>query len=80
MYGLLRYGLIFLGGAAVGALVTSSLANKEGLRPVAADILSRGMDVKDAVLGKVETLKENVEDLMAEAQHSSEKRREQSEG
>ncbi len=80
MYGLLRFGLVFLGGAALGAMAATCTARKDGVRPLAAELLSRGMDVKDCVMGKVETLKENVEDLVAEAQHSSEKRREQKEG
>lgn len=33
---------------------------KLDIKPLAADLLSRGMDVKDAVLAKVETVKENV--------------------
>lgn len=34
------------------------------------------MDVKDAVLAKVETVKENVDDMVAEAREASEKRKE----
>ena len=69
--------LLFLGGVAVGAVGTVAISkNKEHLKPLAADLLSRGIDAKDAVLGKVESVKENVEDLLAEAQHVSEQRKE----
>ena len=37
--------------------------------------LVRGMDVKDALLSKVESLKEDVEDLTAEARLAAEKRK-----
>lgn len=75
-----KYGLYFLGGLALGALGAMAAKNTgTGLKPVAADLLSRGMDVKDAVMNKVETIKENVEDLVAEAQHASEQRKEQRE-
>ncbi len=49
---------------------------KLDIKPLAADLLSRGMDVKDAVLAKVETVKENVDDMVAEAREASEKRKE----
>ncbi len=75
MQGFLRFGLIFLGGVVVGAVAKQALSGNSNLRPMAADLLSRGMDAKDCVMGKVETLKETVEDLVAEAQSSSEKRK-----
>ena len=50
--------------------------NEVGDSPMAADLLSRGMDVKDAVLAKVETVKENMDDMVAEARHAAEQRRE----
>ena len=69
--------LLFLGGVAVGAVGAAAISkNKEQLKPLAADLLSRGIDVKDAVMGKVESVKENMEDLLAEAQHASEQRKE----
>ena len=37
--------------------------------------LVRGMDVKDALLSKVESIKEDVEDLTAEARLAAEKRK-----
>ena len=41
--------------------------------------LVRGMDVKDALLSKVESIKEDVEDLTAEARLAAEKRKTASE-
>lgn len=72
-----KYGLFFLGGIALGALGTVAVSRgKLNLKPAAADLISRGLDVKDAVLAKVETVKENMEDLLAEAHDASERRKE----
>ncbi len=75
MQAFLRFGLVFLGGLVVGAMAKQTLSGNTGIRPMATDLLSRGMDAKDCVMGKVETLKETVEDLVAEAQSTSEKRK-----
>ncbi len=75
MQGFLRFGLVFLGGLVVGAVAKQALSGNNGIRPMATDLLSRGMDAKDCVMGKVETLKETVEDFVAEAQSASEKRK-----
>ena len=76
----LKFGLFFLGGLAVGALGAVAVSKGNlNLKPMAADLLSRGMDVKDAVMCKVETVKEGMEDLVAEAQHAAEHRKEQRE-
>ncbi len=73
----LRFGLYFLGGMVVGVLGAVAVSRgKLDVRPVAADLLSRGIDVKDAFMGKVDALKEGMEDLAAEARQASEKRRE----
>lgn len=73
----LRFGLYFLGGMVVGALGAVAVSRgKLDVRPVAADLLSRGIDVKDALMGKVDALKEGMEDLAAEARQVSEKRKE----
>lgn len=64
----MKYGLFFLGGLALGAIGAVAVSKgKLDLKPMAADLLSRGMDVKDAVLAKVETVKENMDDMVAEA-------------
>ena len=73
----LKFGLYFLGGVVVGALGAVALGKgKLDFKPVAADLLSRGMDVKDAVMGKVEAVKEDMEDLAAQARQASDKRKE----
>ena len=77
----MKYGLFFLGGLALGAIGAVAVSKgKLDLKPMAADLLSRGMDVKDAVLAKVETVKENMDDMVAEARHAAEQRREAKRG
>ena len=72
----IKFGLFFLGGIALGALGAVALSKgKLNLKPVAADLISRGMDVKDARMSKVEAVKEDMEDLAAEARQASEKRK-----
>lgn len=64
----LKYALIALGGIIVGAAGAIAISRgKINLKPYAANIISRGMDVKDAVNGCVERIKEDAEDLVAEA-------------
>ena len=49
----MKYGLFFLGGLALGAIGAVAVSKgKLDLKPMAADLLSRGMDVKDAVLAE----------------------------
>ena len=73
----MKYGLFFLGGLALGALgAVAASRGKLDFKPLAADLLSRGMDMKDAVLAKVETVKEDMDDVVAEAREVSEKRKE----
>lgn len=75
-----KYGLYFLGGLAVGALGAVAVSRGSvSMKPLATDLLSRSMDVKDCVLSKVETVKEGLEDLVAEAQQAAEHRKEQRE-
>ena len=57
----LKYGLFFLGGIALGA--------------IGAVAVSRGMDVKDALARKVATVKEDMEDLAAEARAAQKQRK-----
>ena len=57
----LKLGLAFLGGVLLGTLGAVALSRgKLDIKPVAADLLSRGIDVKDAIMGKVDALKEDV--------------------
>ena len=73
----MKYALFLLGGIAVGALGAVAVSKgKLNLKPLATDLISRGLDVKDAVLTKVETAKENMDDLVAEARFASEQRKE----
>ena len=54
----LKYGLFLVAGIALGALGAVAVSKgKLDLRPMASDLMSRGMDVKDAILGKFEAVK-----------------------
>ena len=71
-----KYGLFFLGGVALGAIGAVAVSRgKLDLKPFAAELVSRGIDAKDALMAKAETVRENMEDLVAEAEAASEKRR-----
>ena len=73
----LKYGLFFLGGVTLG--VGGAVAVSRGkldIKPFATELLSRGMDMKDAVLAKMEGVKEDMEDMVAEARVAAEERRE----
>lgn len=71
-----KFGLFLLGGIALGALGAVAVSRgKLDFKPLAADLLSRGIDVKDALMSKVEAVKEDMEDLAAEARQASEKRK-----
>jgi hypothetical protein len=59
-----KYGLAFLGGAAVGVLVYK---NSKQLRNVCTRALGGILDIKDTVMEAAETVKESAEDLLAEA-------------
>ena len=64
-------------GIAVGALGAVAVSKgKLDLKPLATDLISRGLDVKDAVLAKMETAKEDMDDLVAEARFAAEQRKE----
>ena len=71
-----KYGLFFLGGVALGAIGAVAVSRgKLDLKPFATELVSRGLDAKDALMAKAETVRENVEDLVAEAEAASEQRR-----
>lgn len=71
-----KYGLFFLGGVALGAIGAVAVSRgKLDVKPLAADLLSRGMDVKDALARKVAAVKEDMEDLAAEARAAQEQRK-----
>lgn len=70
-----KYGLFFAGGLALG-LLGAAVLGRNGVKPLATDLLSRGLDLKDTVMGTVDTLREGAQDLLAEAQQAAEQRRE----
>ena len=72
----LKSGLFFLGGLALGVVGTVAVTRgKLDLKPLATDLVSRGMDMKDAIMSKVEAVKEDMEDLAAEARQAADKRK-----
>jgi hypothetical protein len=60
-----KYGLAFVGGAVVGALVYKNSAE---IRKLCTKTLGGIMDLKDKAMETAETLKEGAEDLLAEAE------------
>ncbi|MBQ7457044.1 MAG: hypothetical protein IJS54_05535 [Desulfovibrio sp.] len=70
----LKYGLSVLAGIAIGALCANAVS-KGKLKPYASDLMSRGLEIKDALVGKVEALKEDAEDLLAAAKQKAELRK-----
>ena len=76
----LKYGLFFLGGVALGAIGAVAVSRgRLDLKPLAADLISRGLEVKDAVLAKADAVREDVDDMVAEARAASEQRKAQAE-
>ena len=67
-------GLFCLGGIVLGSNAAGMISRGQ-LRSLTTGLISRGIDAKDAVLAKMETVKENMEDLVAEAQHVSQERK-----
>lgn len=71
-----KYGLIFLGGLVVGALGAVAISRgKLNVKPLASELLSGGMDLRDKIMSGVEGVKEDIEDVVAEAQVKSAERR-----
>ena len=71
-----KYGLFFLGGVVVGALGAVAISRgKLDVKPLASDLLSTGMDLRDKVMAGVEGVKEDLADVMAEAQVKSQERK-----
>ncbi len=71
-----KFGLFFLGGVALGALGAVAVTKGDvKIKPLVADALSRGLEIKDALLAKVETVKEDVDDMVAEARQAAEDRK-----
>ena len=71
-----KYGLCFLGGVVVGALGAVAITRgKLNVKPLAADLLSTGLDLRDKVMAGVEGVKEDLADVMAEAEVKSQERK-----
>ncbi|MDR1686385.1 MAG: DUF6110 family protein [Desulfovibrio sp.] len=71
-----KYGLAAGAGVLVGALGAVLLSrNDVAVKKTVASLLSRGLDVKDKAAELVETAKENIDDLAAEARHKQEQRK-----
>lgn len=71
-----KYGLFFLGGVVVGALGAVAITRgKLNVKPFAADLLSTGLDLRDKVMAGVEGVKEDLADVMAEAEVKSQERK-----
>ena len=71
-----KFGLFFLGGVVLGAAGAVVVGRgKLNFRPFVTDVISRGIDAKEAVVAKAETVREDMEDLVAEAKVVSEQRK-----
>ena len=75
-----KCGLFLLGGIAIGAIgaigaTVVSRGKLKGIKPIASDVLSRGYDAREKVPEKVDAAREDISDVLAEAQAKSEERR-----
>lgn len=71
-----KYGLFFLGGVVVGALGAVALTRgKLDVKPLATDLLSSGMDLRDKLMAGVEGVKEDLADVVAEAEVKAQERK-----
>jgi hypothetical protein len=76
-----KYGLALGAGVALGAAATLLLSrNPAAVKKTLAAVLSHGIDLKDKAATFMETAKENMEDIAAEARHASEQRSRQDAG
>ena len=70
-----KYGLALGVGVAVGAAGAVLFSRGSiDLKKTCATLLSHGMDLKDKASSFMETAKENMEDITAEAKHEQEQR------
>lgn len=71
-----KYGLIFAGGVIVGALGAVALTRgKLDVKPLATNLLSTGIDLKEKLMAGVDGVREDLADVMAEAEVKSQERR-----
>ncbi len=64
---------IFLAGVAVGAVAVYLVRDKR-FRHVAAKVVGKGLQLKEDAAALVESIKEDAEDIMAEARHNKGRR------
>ena len=70
-----RNGMYMIGGVVLGLVSAAVLGQqKNRLRPAVAGLISRGLDVKDSAVVAAESVKEQAEDLLAEAEDMRQKR------
>lgn len=75
-----KYGLFFLGGVALGALGAVVVTRgKLDVKPLATNLISGGIDLREKALAAVESVKEDIADVVAEAQVKSQEKREAAE-
>jgi len=66
----LKYGLLFALGLTAGALGAVALSRgKLNLKPAMADLVAAGMEIKEKAAAVIERCREEVEDVVAEADH-----------
>lgn len=65
-----------LGGIVIGAVGATTIRRGK-LKPCMTKLMSYGYDVKDCIVEECENLKENVEDMAAEAKEQAEIRKAQ---
>lgn len=71
-----KYGLFFVGGVIVGALGAVALTRgKLDVKPLATNLLSSGMDLRDKIMAGVEGVKEDLADVVAEAEVKAQERK-----
>lgn len=71
-----KYGLFFLGGVVLGALGAVAVTRgRLDVKPLATDLLSAGIDLKEKALGAVESVREDIADAVAEAQVKSQEKK-----
>ena len=72
-----KYGLFFVGGIAVGALGMALVSRgKLNIKPLATDLLASGIDLRDKALAAVDGVKEDLADVVAEAQVKQQEKKE----
>ncbi len=71
-----KYGLALGAGVFVGAVGAMLLSRNSGnVKKACTTLLSHGMDLKDKAASFMETAKENIEDMAAEARQAQAERK-----